>query len=136
MAETVDYTGVGFAFPLRYDSQGGHAMIGGTDIIEQSIRIILSTAPGERVMRPDFGCAVWDLVFAPVNTATLMQMADAVNEALLRWEPRIEVTSVTPEPDPADSSRVLIGIEYQIAATNDSRNLVFPFYVIPTEEGQ
>ncbi len=129
-----DYIGAGFGFPLGFDQQGGMAMAGGTDRIEQSIRIILSTAPGERVMRPDFGCAVWDFVFAPITRATLSQMADATAEALKRWEPRITVQEIVADADPDDDARVLISVKYQVAPTNDQRNLVYPFYVIPREE--
>ena len=101
--------------------------------IDSAIRMIVSTAHGERVMRPDFGCGIWDLLFEPVNPGSLGEMEQAVTEAVQRWEPRVEVASVVAEPDSESPERVNINIEYAIRATNDQRNLVFPFYVIPQE---
>jgi phage baseplate assembly protein W len=97
--------------------------------------VVLATAPGERVMRPDFGCRIWDLLFEPVTANLIGLMAQAVREALAQWEPRVEVDRVDPVPDPADSALISITVAYRIKATNDRRNLVFPFYVIPHEEG-
>ena len=84
-------------------------------------------------MRPEFGCAIWDLLFAPVEPNTLGAMEHATRAALARWEPRIEVESVRAVPDEADPSRVQINVSYLIKATNDRRNLVYPFYTIPRE---
>lgn len=131
-----NFIGRGWAFPARIDTRGGVALVAGDDEIEASLRMILGTALGERVMRPEFGCAIWDLVFAPVNATTLGQMRQAVEQALGRWEPRIELRDATPAPDPEDPSRVIIALSYVVKATNDLRNLVFPFYVIPREEGE
>ncbi len=134
-ATAIDFIGRGFAFPMRVDHTGGIALVGGVDDIDKSIHLILSTAPGERVMRPRFGCAIWDLVFAPLITSMLGEMELAVREALLQWEPRIELDDVEAQPDPDVAARVLIRIRYRVKATNDARNLVYPFYVIPEEEG-
>jgi uncharacterized protein len=130
-----DHIGRGWAFPLRVDARGGIALVEGDDEIEGSIRMILSTAPGERVMRPDFGCEIWDLVFAPLEPNTIGQMDRAVRAALLQWEPRIEIANVAVQPaeDPDDEGQVDIFVGYRIKATNDIRNLVFPFYTIPKE---
>lgn len=127
--------GISF-FPLQRIAGGALAMTRGDEVIAESIRMIIMTAPGERVMRPDFGCAIWDHVFAPINAATLGQMAHAVREALSRWETRIEVDEVrvTPESDSKSDSTVNIEVAYTISASNDRRNLVFPFYVLPEEE--
>ena len=98
--------------------------------------VVLATAPGERVMRPEFGCRIWDLLFEPVTANLLGLMAQAVREALAQWEPRVEVETVDTVPDPRRSarwSRSRVG--YRVKATNDRRNLVYPFYVIPHEEG-
>ncbi len=136
MEETrhLDFIGRGLTFPLRISSGGGIALGDGAAEIDGSMRMILGTALGERVMRPDFGCGIWDLLFAPVNANTLGLMAQSVREALGRWEPRIELEDVTPVPEPDDPARIRIEITYLLKATNDRRNLVYPFYVIPSEE--
>lgn len=82
-------------------------------------------------MRPDFGCDIHNLIFAPNNATTWGLAAHYVEEALGWWEPRIEVTEVDPRPDPEDASKLLINIKYLIKATNDPRNIVYPFYIIP-----
>jgi phage baseplate assembly protein W len=128
-----DFVGRTIAFPLGVDNTGAIALISGNEAVERAITVVLSTAPGERVMRPDFGCAIWDLLFDPVNENTLGLMAESVRQALGQWEPRIDLESVTVSPDPADASLVLIDIYYRIKVTNDRRNLVYPFYVIPQE---
>lgn len=128
------FIGQGWSFPVRYDPRGGIALASGSDEISGSLRMILSTALGERVMRPEFGCAIWDHIFDPITPSTLGAMTHAVREAITRWEPRIELESVEAEPNPDTAGRIDIDIVYTIPATNDRRNLVFPFYVIPAEE--
>lgn len=98
--------------------------------IEQAIRIILLTAPGERVMRPDFGCRIHELVFEPNNRATAVQAERYITEALSKWEPRIQVTQVEAKPE---DCHLLVFITYAIKATHDERSLVYPFYLIPGE---
>jgi Bacteriophage baseplate protein W len=134
VSDVTDFIGRGISFPLRVDQSGSIALAEGGDGIDASIRMALSTAPGERVMRPQFGCRIWDLLFEPVNANTLGLMAEAVRDALSQWEPRIEVDDIEVEPDPASPARVVIRILYRMRATNDRRNLVYPFYVIPHEE--
>jgi phage baseplate assembly protein W len=102
--------------------------------IEQAIRVILETAPGERVMRPAFGCGLHRLVFAPNSPTTAGLVAYHVREALGRWEPRIEVERVDVSPDPQREAVLMIDIHYRVRSTNDRRNLVYPFYRIPEEE--
>ena len=85
-------------------------------------------------MRPEFGSSIHDYVFAPNNATTAGFLAYEVQEALTRWEPRIDVTGVDVRPDPDDPTRILIGVEYQVIATNDEVNMVYPFYLIPREE--
>jgi phage baseplate assembly protein W len=132
MAE--EFVGAGWAFfPMRTDVTGRIVLVGHTQEIEESIRLILSTAPGERPMRPDFGCAIHDFVFAPADAATAGQIAFEVRAALDRWEPRIDVLEVRVEFDTGDVGTLHIQIGYRIRGTNDPRNLVFPFYVIPAE---
>jgi uncharacterized protein len=129
------FIGQGINFPMRTGHHGGLDIARGIDSIERSIHMILSTAPGERVMRPDFGCAIWDLLYEPINTATIGLMGEATREALGRWEPRIEVDDVDVEPDDSSIGAVRISVAYTVQATNDHRNLVFPFYAIPGEDG-
>lgn len=129
------FVGRGFAFPMRVDARGGIALSDGTGSTDTAIRVVISTAPGERVMRPAFGCRIWDLLFEPVNANTMGLMAQAVREALAQWEPRIDVENVSVEQDRNDASLVHITVAYRIRATNDRRNLVYPFYTIPREEG-
>lgn len=101
--------------------------------IQEAIWIILSTAKGERVMRPDFGCGIHDLVFAPINSATLNLVQTDVREALIDFEPRIDVLEVNVSDREASTGKLLININYRVRDTNNEFNLVFPFYV---QEGQ
>ncbi|WP_435768416.1 GPW/gp25 family protein [Nocardioides sp. SYSU DS0651] len=129
-----EFVGRGWSFPLRTDATGRVALVGGRDEIEESIRLILMTAPGERPMRPEFGCAVHDFVFAPADAATAGDIAYAVRVALNRWEPRIELGDVVVRFDGVDRGVLYIDIGYTVRGVNDPRNLVFPFYVIPPHE--
>jgi uncharacterized protein len=124
-----DYIGQGLAFPLQINQQGGLALARGTNEIEQAIRIILGTAPGERVMRPQFGCRIHELVFAPDNASTRGLAADYVKTALDRWEPRVEVLEVNSESDPNRSGALMIGIKYRIRDSYNERSIVYPFYL-------
>ena len=129
-----EFLGVGWAFPPRIDSATGlPARVSYEEDIQQSILIILTTAKGERVMRPDFGCAMWEMLFAPLTGGTLGLIEQSVREALERWEPRVELESVVADGEQATGT-VHITVAYRVRATNDIRNLVFPFYTIPTEE--
>ena len=129
-----DLIGSGWSFPVQLTPGGSVQLFSGAEEIDAAIRMILTTAPGERVMRPDFGCAMWEQVFAPINANTLGLVEQSVREALARWEPRINLDTVTARPDDSDGAVIRIEIEYHVRATNDHRNLVFPFYVIPHEE--
>jgi hypothetical protein len=132
MAE--EFVGSGIAFPLRSDATGGIALVSSHREIEEAIRLILATAYGERPMRPEFGCGIHEYVFAPANATTAGQIAYEVEQSLARWEPRIQVEQVHVTIDEADGATLFIDIEYVLQGTNDPRNLVFPFYVIPSEE--
>jgi phage baseplate assembly protein W len=129
-----EFIGAGWAFPLRTDSAGGIALVTRDREIEESIRLILGTAYGERPMRPEFGCGIHDEIFGLADAATFGRIAADVRRSLRRWEPRIHVRDVDVTPDPQDQSTLYIDIRYTIGSTNDPRNLVFPFYVIPAEE--
>ena len=129
-----DLIGTGLAFPLRADQRGALALSHGVDDIEQAIGLILGTAPGERPMRPEFGCAVHDVVFDTIDAAIIGRVQTAVHEALERWEPRIEVIDLDVDPAESDAGKLLVGITYRVRATSRRYNLVYPFYVIPAEE--
>lgn len=131
------FIGRGWAFPLRVDATGGIAMVERDQEIAEAIRLVLGTAPGERPMRPEFGCGIHDYVFAPADGATAGRIAYEVRAALERWEPRIEVADVVIAFDAAEEGVLYIDIRYVVRSTNDARNLVFPFYTIPDrgEEG-
>jgi phage baseplate assembly protein W len=128
-----DFLGVGWAFPVELDARRRFALARHERDIEQAIQMILLTPPGQRVMRPTFGCQIHELIFAPNDSTTAGLAAYYVQDALVMWEPRIEVTDVQVEIDPDNQERMLITISYDIKATHDSRSLVFPFYHIPGE---
>ena len=130
-----DFIGSGWAFPLRVNARGGIALARREQDVEESIRIILSTPVGERRMRPRFGCGVHDLAFATNDPATHGLIRYHVLQALALWEPRIELREdgVRVRTDPDEPARVLVEIDYVLRATNQRRNLVYPFYLIPGE---
>lgn len=128
-----EFIGQGWGFPVTTDATGGIRLVAKETEIEQSIRLILSTAPGERPMRPEFGCAIHDYVFDPADGRTAARMSFAVREALRRWEPRIDVIDVRVDRHPDADDALLLDIRYTTSDANSPRNLVFPFYVIPGE---
>jgi phage baseplate assembly protein W len=131
-----DILGTGLSFPLGVDPRGGIAMVSAESDIDQAIAVILGTAPGERPMRPEFGCGVHDYVFDTIDASTVGRMELEIRDALARWEPRIEVLRLSFDLDGVDRGELLIQIDYRIRATNALRNLVYPFYVIPAEESE
>lgn len=124
-----DFLGKGLAFPLQTNSRGGTQQAGQQEKIRQSILMILGTQHGERVMRPAFGANLQRLVFAPNNLATANLARFYVEEALRAWEPRIEVEEVAAAPNKNETARLDIEVRYRIKATNESGNLVYPFYL-------
>lgn len=128
-----EFIGSGWAFPLRTDATGGMATVSGRQEIEEAIRLILGTSYGERPMRPEFGCGIHDFVFAPADATTAGKIGFEVRASLRRWEPRIDVLDVEVGYDDESPSTLYIDVRYQVKGTNDRRNLVFPFYVIPEE---
>ncbi|MCB8919540.1 MAG: GPW/gp25 family protein [Ardenticatenaceae bacterium] len=128
-----DIVGRGWSFPIAINPQGGLSLTDENSEIVQAIRIILMTAPGQRVMRPTFGCRLHELVFAPNNVATATLAQRYVEEALKMWEPRINVVNIVVGPEPDQPHVLMIRIEYQVKATRDRRSLVYPFYLIPEE---
>lgn len=127
------FLGVGWAFPVQLDPDGDVAMAGYDEDVREAVRIILGTRPGERVMRPDFGAGLHQLVFEPISTTTLTLARHRVEEALVRWEPRIDHISVTATADPP-VGRLLISVDYRVRATNTFYNLVYPFYLVEGKE--
>lgn len=132
--------GSGLAFPLRVDARGGLALAHEEEDVREAITVILGTAPGERPMRPEFGCGIHDFVFETVDSQTIGRLERAVRLALDRWEPRIEILDVGFEVERSVQGGivndiVVIDVSYRLRSSNDVRNLVYPFYVIPAEEG-
>ncbi len=125
-----DFLGSGWAFPVAAGpDQASIVMASHEDSIRQSIWMILGTAPGERVMRPDFGCGIQDMVFAVNSAGTAGQVASLVRQALIRWEPRIDLLNVSAIADATTPNLLTIDIVYQVRSTNSRFNLVYPFYL-------
>jgi phage baseplate assembly protein W len=124
-----EFLGKGWKFPVGVNSTGKVEMSQYETDIREAIWIILSTSRGERVMRPDFGCGIYDFVFAPINTATIAMIESSIREALTAWEPRAELTNVDISTDEADEGKLLISIDYRVRSTNNEFNLVYPFYL-------
>jgi phage baseplate assembly protein W len=129
-----DYIGRGWRFPLGTDASGSIALNSEDRELEQAMRLILTTAPGERPMRPKFGCGVHDFVFASADATTAGRLSVEVKRALTFWEPRIEVKSVDVSVDQFARNTLYINILYERKGSYDPRNLVFPFYLIPEGE--
>lgn len=127
-----EFLGQGLSFPLSLNSRGELALVTGADDIEQSILVILETMPGERVMRPDFGCRVWELVFAPNNATTHALIAHYVRLALEFWEPRITVDEVEATTGAGDGA-LDVEIQYTIKDTHDPRSIIYPFFLMGEE---
>jgi hypothetical protein len=123
------FLGRGWAFPVTLDAAGEIGTATDAEDVRQAVRLILATGRGERVMRPDFGAGLDEFVFASLTVATLALIRHRVEEALVAWEPRIEVVGVRAAADPAVHTRVDITVEYRIRATNAFYNLVYPFYL-------
>ena len=132
------FLGVGWSFPLEAVKKDGDATsaelrtAGYEESVRQSIWLILGTAKGERVMRPDFGCGIYDLVFETNSASTAGRVEEEVRDALLFLEPRIDVLSVQVESD-GQGERLLISIDYQVRATDNQFNMVYPFYLERTQ---
>jgi phage baseplate assembly protein W len=129
VASADGFLGRGWAFPVVPDRDGRIPYVAGEDAIEEAIEIILGTSPGERVMRPEFGCGIWDLVME-ANTAQLHGRVQVqVRDALVHWEPRIDVLDVRIESPPEQKNLLLIRIDYRVRSNNAFFNLVYPFFL-------
>jgi len=127
--ERKDFLGRGWAMPVELDPRTGLvASVAFEEDIRQSILIILETSPGERVMRPNFGCGIHELVFSAVDSTVIQRIRSVVEEALRRCEARIEVLGVTVDEAATSEGKLLIELEYRVRKTNQIGNLVFPFY--------
>lgn len=124
-----NFLGKGWSFPLGVSGSGGVEMAEERQSIEQAIRIVLGTAVGERVMRPDFGCHIHDYVFRPNSPSTASLVAYYVKEAITKWEPRVQNVAVKAYPDPQSENTLLIDINYQVRSSNTLENMVYPFYL-------
>ncbi len=129
MATISDLLGKGWKYPLQLNEQNEITLAEGEEDIQDALWIILSTAFGERLMHPDFGCGIHELVFAPNNTGTAGLARFYVEDALIRWEPRIDVEEVEVQDDPTQRELLLISISYRVRTTDSRYNLVYPFYL-------
>lgn len=129
-----DFVGAGWAFPPQLTPSGGIALVRRERELEEAMRIVLLTYPGERPMRPEFGSRIADFVFRSIDEEMTAALAYEVRTALQRWEPRVDVLKVTATPDPDKPELVFVDIQYAVKGTNDRRNLVFPYYTIPDDE--
>ena len=125
----IDFLGVGWASPVTPDKKGQIQVAKYEEAVRQSIFMILGTAKGERVMRPDFGCGIHEKVFAPNNLGTVGQIISDVRDALIEWEPRIDVLDVDRIPDTSQPNHIYVQVNYQVRSTNNIFNLVYPFYL-------
>jgi len=123
------FLGTGVRFPMTIGPDGGFGTSGGERCVTESVWLVLSTAPGERVMNPRFGCAAHQLVLAPISEATIATVAHHVREALLTWEPRIDVLDVRVNVEGDLSSVLLVAVDYRLKDNNAMHNVVYPFYI-------
>ncbi len=124
-----DFLGRGWAFPVASDPGDEIALVAAEEDIREAILLILQTEPGERLMRPDFGCPMRSLLFEPINQGTIALARHRIEQALVTWEPRIDVTAVTINTDQAARGLLQIEISYVVRSTNTFYNLVYPFYL-------
>ncbi len=124
-----EFLGRGWAMPVELDPRTGRvASVAYEDDIKQSIKIILETKPGERVMRPNFGCGIYDMVFTSLDTTTIERIRSVVEEALIRCEARIEVLAIKVDEEATVNGKLEVEIDYRVRKTNQTGNLVFPFH--------
>ncbi len=124
-----NFLGRGWRFPIQPDAGGGLGYVSGEANIEQSLRLLLMTGLGERVMRATFGCDAPRLVFAPGSIQYLRLLETTIREAVRDWEPRVTLEGVYAEANPGDETKVMVSIDYRIRGSNTRSNLVFPFYL-------
>lgn len=124
------FLGTGWSFPPTFSRATYSVLMVSEDTdIQQSLWVLFSTSLGERVMEPEYGSQLWQMVFRNINTSLMTQLADIVRQAVLYWEARIDVDDVIVQPDANEAGRVLIDVYYTIRQTNARNNLVYPFYL-------
>ena len=121
--------GTGWKFPIRINGRGGFSLSREEQDIAEAIWVVLSTARRDRIMRPEFGCGIHDYVFSPNNASTRGAIAYQVQQALIRWEPRIDVLDIRVQEDPNQPNLLLIDVDYRIRVNNAFHNLVYPFFI-------
>lgn len=124
-----EFLGTGWQYPVTTDHRGNVELSDTEADIRESIRIILGTAKGERIMRPEFGCDIHEHVYSSAAPATLNLIESNVEAALVRWEPRIDIEEVTARTDPDEPNEILIDIDYYVRTTNSLANMVYPFHI-------
>ncbi len=130
-----EFVGRGWRFPIQPDLMGGLSYVSGDENVEQSLKILLLTSLGQRVMRSGFGSKAPSLVFAPGSLQYLGLLENTIREAVRDWEPRIDLEEVSAEPDVDDETRITVHVGYRVRQTNTRANLVFPFYLTTAERG-
>lgn len=128
------FIGQGWRFPIIPDEAGGLGYTSGDENVEQSLRILLLTEIGQRVMRSDFGTRAPRLVFSPGSVQYLRLLESTVRDAVIEWEPRVKLEDIRAEADPEEEERVIVSISYRVRQTNTSNNIVFPFYLNTVEQ--
>lgn len=128
-----EFLGSGWKFPVSLNKKNGFELVSEDEDIREAILIILNTVPGERVMRPEFGCGIHNYVFSVVNSSNLSMIENEIVKALTLYEPRIVIDNIKAEVDSSDAGRLLINIDYTVASSNSRYNMVYPFYL--TEKG-
>lgn len=132
-ASDSSFLGTGWSFPPTFTRAGYTVEMSSAERdIRESLWILFSTTPGERIMVPKYGCSLWEMVFRGIDKSLVTDLEDAVATAILDWEPRIDVVAVSVEPDATVDGKVLVSVDYVVRQTNSRSNLVYPFYV---EEG-
>lgn len=124
-----EFLGRGWKFPVRLNSRGSIEESLYEDDVKEAIRIIIATSMGERVMMPEFGCGIYDYVFESPDITTRSLVEESVRDALISWEPRIELNNVSVSTDESVGNKLLINVSYTVRSTNAERNLVYPFYL-------
>ncbi|MCP4664711.1 MAG: GPW/gp25 family protein [bacterium] len=130
-----EFLGHGLAFPVEVDGQGRLPCATAEAKVQQSLLVVLATARGERVMRPQFGSRLHELVFEPLSASTKGRVAHYAAEAITAWEPRVDLLGVDVKEDPATRGKLLVDVDYRVRATNSRFNLVYPFYLQEGNDG-
>lgn len=130
-----EYLGRGLPFPLRFDAKGQAALVDGEEAVRRSLWLILSTAIGERVMRPDFGCDLHDLVFGLADEENFGRIADTVQRAVAEWEPRVAIDRIAVRANPHDPRALIIELDVQILAAHTFLQLAYPFFLAEADDG-